>query len=231
MEKLSLAITNYNRFDLTIKSFEKVIDDERIGEILILDDCSTDGSFEKLSEMFEYSKNVKVVQQLNNVGMQKNKHDAVALSKHDWVILFDSDNEMNTDYIDAIEALGELDENTIYAPTRALPTFIYDDFSGHIINKKNVKKYIHQNFFGALINTSNYLVNKNTYCKNFHFNPEIKGTDTANHFLNHLINNGDFYVVPGLEYNHLTHQGSEFMKDVHYNMSSAVNIERKLFLL
>jgi glycosyltransferase involved in cell wall biosynthesis len=228
MQPITLAITNFNRFELTVKSFANVVHDDRVKEILILDDHSTDGSFEKLVEFFDGNDKVKVIQQVTNVGMQQNKHDAVALSKFDWVILFDSDNEISEDYIDKIEALGKLDEDLIYAPSRALPTFIYDEFSSLLIHRHNVREHIKTPFFGALINTSNYLVNKLTYCQNYKFNPEIKGTDTANHFLNHLKNNGSLYIVPGLQYKHLTHSGSEFMKDVHYNMEQAQKIDKQL---
>ena len=35
---LSFCVTTYNRFNLTIQSFEKILDDERVSEIVISDD-------------------------------------------------------------------------------------------------------------------------------------------------------------------------------------------------
>jgi len=40
MNKISLCITTFNRFAYLFKSFEQVIDDDRIGEVIIVDDHS-----------------------------------------------------------------------------------------------------------------------------------------------------------------------------------------------
>lgn len=42
---ITLALTHWNRFDMLCESFAQVIDDERIGEIVIVDDHSDDGSY------------------------------------------------------------------------------------------------------------------------------------------------------------------------------------------
>ena len=42
---VTLAITTYNRIDMTVKSFAQVLDDPRITEIVIVDDHSTDQIF------------------------------------------------------------------------------------------------------------------------------------------------------------------------------------------
>lgn len=231
MDKITVAVTSFNRFDSTIKSFEKVIDDERIGEFLILDDASRDESFFKLDKFFKGNKKVKVIGRISNAGMQQNKRDAVALSQNSWCVLLDSDNEIDSSYIDKLDAIPALYETLIYAPMRALPTFLYDEFAGEYIHRGNVKQFVKKPFFGALINTSNYFVHRDTYCRHYEYNPLIKGTDTANHFYNHLNKGGGFYVVPGLEYQHKISDDSEFMKEVHYNMASAMEIEKKLLEL
>lgn len=231
MKQISLSVTSYNRFESTVKSFANVLDDERIGEILVLDDCSTDDSFSKLVAHFDGNEKVKVLQQVFNRSMQQNKADAVMLSKFEWCILLDSDNEINTDYIDNLFALPEWEEGTIYAPMRAKPKFIYDAFAGHTIDKVNVHKYVNMPLFGALINTSNYFVNRDFYADVYKFNPEIKGTDTANHFVNHISAGGSFHVVKDLEYIHAISTDSEFMKDIHYNMEQAKKIDEKLLAM
>jgi len=231
MQKLSLAITTFNRFDLTIKSFEKVIDDERIDEILIVDDCSTDLSGFRLAEYFKDNPKVKVIIQGKNRSMKQNKADSVSFAKNEWIVLLDSDNEISSGYIDAIEALEMLHSHVIYAPVRALPTFIYDDFSGVTITKENVSGYVKRPFFGAMINTCNYLLNRNFYLENYKFEEKVKGVDTATHFVRHIENGGWFHIVPNMEYFHLTHSGSEFMKEIDYNMAMAKEIDEKLLVM
>lgn len=230
-EKITLAITTFERHDLTLKAFQNVLGDERLEQILLLDDNSKDGSFERLAERFENSIQVKVVQQILNRQMQINKSDAVKLSPSNWVILFDSDNVISKKYIDKIYELPVWNNDTIYAPSRALPTFLYDEFAGVEISRRNVKEFLGKSFFGAAINTCNYFLNKDFYTSVFKYNPLVKETDTANHFYNHLKADGKFYVVPGLEYSHLVHENSGFMQNASYNMASAMDIEKQLMQL
>lgn len=224
---LGLSIPTRNRALLTIKAFEKVIDDPRLSDITLVDDCSNDGSFEYLRDTFASHEKVRVIGQANWRGMQQNKADAVALNRAEWVILFDSDNELGPDYIDALfKAINvfESDEE-IFMPSRALPNFLYDEFSGLDIWPGDIKALSKKKLFGALLNTSNYVVNKDFYSKVYEWNPEVKGCDTIWHAYNHLRKGGSFHVVKGMEYQHKVWDQSEYMKDLSYNMKHAKEIE------
>ena len=63
MEKISICIPTWNRYDLTKKCFEQVLNDDRIAEILINDDNSTDGSYQRLVDDYLFEE--KVVVKLN----------------------------------------------------------------------------------------------------------------------------------------------------------------------
>lgn len=228
MKNISVAVTTFNRYDLTIKSFEKIIDHPQVSEIIVVDDASTNGDGKRLADYFKGHPKVKVIRQAINRTMQRNKADAVSFANNNWVALIDSDNEINSDYLDTFLSIENPQPDTIYAPQRATPQFLYDDFAGATIDKFNVKGYIKVPLFGALINTCNYIVHRDTYINTFEYQPEIKGTDTAAHFLRHLKNGGKFHVVKGMEYIHAISNDSEFMKDVHFNMASAMDIEKKL---
>lgn len=121
--KLSLAITTYNRYEMTVESFAQVIDDPRIDDIIILDDCSTDGSYEKLRDHFKENEKVRVIRQAQNRGMSVTKRDAIALCNNREVVIFDSDNKLGKDYLDALEAVGDFSDETLYLPTAANPQF------------------------------------------------------------------------------------------------------------
>jgi hypothetical protein len=69
------------------------------------------------------------------------------------------------------------------------------------------------------------VVNRDFYLETWVHNPEMKATDTAWHALNHLKRDGGFYIVPGMRYEHRVHSESGFLKDVHYNMAKAKEIE------
>jgi len=213
---------------MLVRSFEQVINDERIDEIIIQDDYSNDGSYAKICTKFIENDKVKIFRNEYNLGMSRNKAEAINNANNKWCILFDSDNILGKDYLDVLEKFYPEYPENIYAPEKALPTFIYSEFVNRVISRKNIAEFIPKQFFGALINTCNYVVHRDTYMKNYLHNPQIKGTDTAWHFYNHLKNGGKFYVVKGLQYEHTVHPESTFMQDVHYNMAKAVEIENLL---
>lgn len=224
----TFAITHYNRFDLLMKSFPSLINDERVNDILIMDDASTDGSLEKILKEFEGNNKVRIIRNVTNQGMSRNKSIAVGYSYNPFVILFDSDNIIETKYLDAIDKIKIFQSDTIYSPARAWPVFNYDELAGKTIDRGNVKKFMDFPQFGAMINTCNYVCHRDFYLKNYNYNPEIKGTDTAWHFYNHLKNGGKFHIVPDLEYFHLVHKDSTFMEHADYNMAWAERINQML---
>jgi glycosyltransferase involved in cell wall biosynthesis len=226
--ELTIALTTYNRFELTTKSIANIIGDTRVKEVIINDDCSTDGSYEKLQEFYLDNPKVSLFRNAANLGMQLNKVATIGLAETEWVAILDSDNVFDSSFLDAFFAVQKHYPDTIYAPSWARPTFDYRDFEGMVINKRNVGELVGKPFFGALINTCNYIVNKDYYLSKFKRNDKIKGVDTANHFYNHISTGGSFLVVPNMYYDHLVHSGSEFMKEVNYNMACAMEIEKQL---
>lgn len=228
---ISLALTNFNRTGLLFNSFVDVVNNALIDEIVIVDDHSEEEVWTKLVSMLSSVPKIKLHRNNKNLGMSLNKRHAISLCKNEWVIIFDSDNEIKENYLLSLNRRLPFDSNTIYAPARALPNFDYSDFSSITISKDNVRDFVHKPYFGALINTCNYMVHRETYLANYVQNDEIKGTDTAWHFYNHIKNGGRFHVVPDLEYSHLVHNASTFMENVDYNMVKAKEIENLLMQL
>jgi len=241
---LSLAITTFNRYEFTIESFCQVIDDPRIDDIIILDDCSTDGSFEKLVRHFAGIEKVRVMRQLKNRGMSLNKRDAISFARNEWVIIFDSDNVITPSFIDAFEksrvlteSFGEVLEiddpyyKIIYCPDFASPRFNYLKYSGKIVNRENVKRVIKDEMGNCLLNTCNCIINRDEYLRVYKPNHEMIATDTI--WMNYLwLNAGNwFYVVPDMQYFHRVHPGSGFLEDAAYNMKQAEKIKKMIMAL
>lgn len=233
--KLSLAITTFNRYQLTIDSFAQVINDPRIDDIILLDDCSTDGSYEKLRDYFNNNFNVRVIRQAQNRGMSLNKRDAIALAKNEFVIIFDSDNIIGPDYLDALDVdmhkNGRPPETWILMPSFAKPQFDYSEFSGKTFSKNRISNFFGLKMAECLINTCNFLVNRDAYLRVYEPNPRMKATDTAWFNYLWLKSGGSFYVVPGMEYYHRVHEGSGFMADVDYNMKQSEKIRQMIMAL
>lgn len=214
--KLSLAITHYNRYPLLLKSFSEVLNHPMIDEIVIVDDHSTDEHWKPLSKLPLFNPNITVLRNDKNEGMLKNKYLAVAACKNDWVVLFDSDNVLNGSYLDALP--DTLVDGSIYMPEFARPMFDYREFSGQVYDMSNVKITELNGKFWTMMNTCNYIVPRNQYCDVWEPNFKIKGTDTL--WFNYLwLKAGySFYVCPGMQYDHLVHDQSEWMKHANYNM-------------
>ena len=210
---VTLAITTYNRIDMTLKSFAQVIDDPRITEIVIVDDCSTDQIFAVLLEMVGKMDKVKLYRNDKNLGCYHNKRRAVELASNEWVVLLDSDNVIDSSYLNAIDFAKNPKE--LYAPDFARPHFDYRHFGGAKITWQNVKEYSQQKRFDCLINTCNFLVNRAEYLRVF--DQDMKEPWTADTlYFNYcwLKAGNEIHVVPGMAYEHVVHDGSHYQEHV-----------------
>lgn len=241
--KLSLCVTTYNRYQLTIDSIAKVIDDPRIDDIVIFDDCSTDGSSEKLVEYYTIADKkgkVSIGRQKENVGMSQNKADAIEAARNEWVIIFDSDNVIDQTYLDAFydytkrnpRIPHDLPREFIFCPDFAKPDFDYRAFSQvaaptyGIYNAKDAARCMIDSRFNCLMNTCNYIVNRDFYLETYEHNPEHIASDTIWHNYNHLKAGGKFAVVPYMQYFHRVHDDSGFKKDITYNMQKTEQVRQ-----
>lgn len=246
---LSLCLTTFNRFGLLKESFAQVIDDSRIDDIVILDDASTDGSYEKLAEHYKCISKVRVIRQAQNRGMSRNKRDAIAYASNPWVIIFDSDNIIGPDYLDAFyevaidgDALNEFNkirpiEKFIFCPDFATPEFDYREFKmgndgigmrAGIYGARESAYEIKNDSFNCLMNTCNYIVNRDFYLKTYRHNPAHIASDTIWHNYNHLKAGGHFVVVPGMQYYHRVHKGSGFLQGVDHNMRMQAEVRKMI---
>jgi glycosyltransferase involved in cell wall biosynthesis len=232
--KLTLAITVYNRYEMLLESFAQVIDDPRIDEILIMDDASKDEYWNKIKELPKFNDKIKVVRQLENRGMSVNKRDAIFNSKNEWVLIGDSDNVFDKDYLNALERIWKRNDHPnkywIYSPSFARPTFDYRKFEDYVFNIDDLPK-LNDPSCNCLFNTCNFVVNRDEYLKKWQENKEMKASDTI--WMNYLwLKCGNsFYVVPGMYYFHRVHDGSGFMEDAAYNMNKAEEVKKKILSL
>lgn len=231
-----MAITTFNRCQMTIDSFSQIIDNDFISEFVIVDDASTDGSAEILKAFFKDNPKVKVYVNRENLGMSRNKELAIRLCKEDFVLIGDSDNLFGNDYINAVKGLG-LDENTedvkryFYMPSFAKPNFKYIDFEDELITEVNIRHYMDKPMFEQLLNTCNMIVNRKSYLDIYEYNPTVKEVDTL--WMNYLwLKAGNaLYVVPDMEYVHNVHSGSGWLSHAKENIQKAEEIKKLILQL
>jgi glycosyltransferase involved in cell wall biosynthesis len=225
---LSLCITTYNRFELLQESYAQVLDDSRISEIIIVDDCSTEpGIKEKVNSLA--GGKVKVFHQAQNRGMSRNKADAISYASNDFAIILDSDNVIGPDYLDAIPK--ELSSDVIYCPSFAKPDFNYTSYEGWTLIYDDASEWLKKDMLNTCMNTCNYLVHRETYLKTYQHNPVHIASDTIWHAYNHLKAGGSFYIVPGMHYYHRVHKGSGFLQGVDHNMRMQAEVRKMIMEL
>lgn len=107
MPKFSIIIPCYNRFKLMDKCLESLENQTfRDFEVVIVDDCSTDGSYEKLEEYKKNSDlNIKLFKNSENVGPGKTRNYAIKKATGTFMLCLDSDDFIRED---ALEILNKI---------------------------------------------------------------------------------------------------------------------------
>lgn len=210
---ITLSLTNYNRTDLLFESFAQVIDDDRISEIVIVDDHSDMEVFNKVSEYCAPIPKVKLYRNEKNLDCYRNKREAVSHAHNEWVILFDSDNIMTKAYVDA--AYKEKWVKTlILQPAAAKPNFDFYPFAGNYYSKDNIAASDLRGSFQTMLNAMNYFVNRDEFLRVWDGSVDPVTSDSLYQNYNWLKAGNSIYVVPGLEYEHRVHNGSHYQNNV-----------------
>lgn len=217
---ISVAVTTFQRTSLLFEALANVIDDQRVTEIVIVDDHSDLNIYNQLEIYARSYGKIKLFRNDKNVDCYLNKRLSVFGCSGEWVCMWDSDNKFDKGYVDRIENLfiGGLQEKTIYQPEFAEPHFNFEKYSGLLISKANVAQYMADATFQTMLNASNFFVNRAEYLRLFDASVDPVTSDSIFTAYNWLKAGNSIYVVPGLKYyhrvnNHGKEEGSHFTKN------------------
>lgn len=210
---ISLCIPTYERTDLLFESFQEVIDDDRISEVVIVDDKSSNAVWEELQKHATHPK-IKLYRNEINEDCYRNKMTALSYASSDFAILLDSDNVIDKSYIDQLFKFPKWDRYTIYTPDFAYPNFDFRAFSGFLITKENVAKWIDEPMFEVLLNAANYFVNVSEYLKVFDDSIDPVTSDSIYMAYRWLAIHNRIKIVDGMKYFHRVHNGSHYQNNV-----------------
>lgn len=227
MRQLSICVPTYMRPEMTVNSFSKVHDDERVAEIIVLDDDSDEDAYRQLHLLCEFYPKVVLLKNECNLDCFLNKRKSISLSSTDYAILLDSDNEIDTGYIDRIFE-QQWTRDTFLMPSFAFPNFSYKEFEGLTVTKENVAAYMNKPLFRVMLNCANYFVHCETYlaAADVSLNPNTADSIWTNY--NHLRNGGKIKVVPDMTYQHLIHAHSHYATRNHLTGNLINDIENNL---
>jgi len=107
---VSIVVPNYNTLsilDSYINNFLKI--SYKPYELIIVDDCSTDGSYEKLLEFQSKHPQIKIIRNEKNSGPSKTRNNGIKNSKGKYISFLESDMEVDPNFLNPIIKKLELD--------------------------------------------------------------------------------------------------------------------------
>lgn len=209
---VSVAIPTYKRTDLLFEAVKTFINDDRVSEIIISDDASPAHIYAELQGFFNGIPKVKLSQNKRNLDCHFNKFEAVVRASNEYVILFDSDNVLTTEYLDVIFAQHWAPER-ILQPSFAKPHFDFRKYNSLLVHRNNAAKYASDSTFTTMLNAQNFFVNRDRYMEVWDDKVDPVTSDSIYFNYKWLEAGNSIYVVPGLEYFHRVHEGSHYQQN------------------
>ncbi len=233
--KISLCIPVYNRFELLLESFDKVKDDPRISEICIYSDGSNTDYVDKIVPKLEGNKKVTFYHSFKNQGVHIAKKKAVELATNEFIILFDSDNVINIDYIDRLYQIPEWNPIIAYQPSYLAPHFDFRDKAGWNITKGNLQDVLNRpnNKVDTWGNAQNFFIHRENYLNTWEEGENVNGNDSLWFFYLWMKAGYSMQLVPNLSYFHRIHDKNTKEQAGNYNSdrNAGQKIEQVMKLL
>lgn len=160
--------TSYNT-DVFIKNFMKSIMNTTYPnfEVLIIDDHSTDGSYEWLLESYVKNSKVRIIRNAKNLRLGKSRTKGVKLSRGKYVTFMDVDTIVDKDWIS--ESVKTLEENDSIS---AVQSVVFDLLEPKIISSGGLKMVREFGWVFAIDQGKKKLSNQNELTETF---PGITG--------------------------------------------------------
>lgn len=107
-DKISVCLLTYNHEAVIRSTLATVLDQTLDGyEVIVSDDCSTDGTYARILEMAETDPRIRPVQTPHNMGMPGNANFAVSLSERPYIALLHHDDLYRRDLLEKWLELAE----------------------------------------------------------------------------------------------------------------------------
>ena len=174
--KISVLMSVYNDEKRVSKSIESILNQTfQDFEFLILDDCSTDNTYEICNYYAKKNQKIKLMKNHQNLGLTKSLNLLISESNYELIARQDSDDEsfkqrleiqlkiMEKHNLDACTTLATIDELKGTRP-----------FLRHLFPKKLIIKYKNPFIHGSLLIKKRVLENVGMYDEKFKFAQDYK---------------------------------------------------------
>lgn len=114
MSKYSVMIPVYNKINCLKSFFHTVLEqDYKNYEIIVVDDCSCDGSYEYLLNLKNKYKNLKVFKNEMNLGIGETRNILISKASGEYLLFVDPDDYIETSLLTEIDKYSNLDLDII----------------------------------------------------------------------------------------------------------------------
>lgn len=199
LRMISACFTTYNRTELLFEAVEPFLKDERITEVVISDDHSTEDIYQTILWKYNGVDKVKIFRNEVNLDCNKNKRKAVELATGEYVFLLDSDNVFSKEFIDAALAINRLPE-VILQPSFARPHFDFRKYQNELYFGGQLQ--MNDGTFQTMLNACNFFVNRERYLKYWDGSIDPVTSDSIYQNYKWFESGGQMFVVKGMEYDH-----------------------------
>ncbi|MBD2158905.1 glycosyltransferase family 2 protein [Leptolyngbya sp. FACHB-16] len=218
--RISVAITHYERPEFLVRTLKNIFHDQRVSEIVILDDGSSQDTFFKCVNILkDFSSKVRLFRREQNLGPFTTSIQVCSLCSNPWCVLLDSDNTIFKNYLNTIFSLNIWDERTIYCPDYAFPHYSFKAYSNYVFNFDDIchlhqssKILIHNFLFSCLINGGNYFLNCKTFVMTLQPYMVLRPYATDSILRNYiwLSKDNNLSILKNAWYYHRVHAGSNW---------------------
>lgn len=107
--KYSIITPQFNSFDLMDRYFDSLLNQTlKDFEVIIVDDCSTDGSWEKLQEFVKSTPlQITLLQAEKNSGPGNARNIGIETAKGEWITFVDNDDWVTIDFLEKVDVIIE----------------------------------------------------------------------------------------------------------------------------
>ena len=130
-ENISVCLLTYNHANVIESTLRSILEQTITGyEVIVSDDCSTDGTWERILQLAAVDMRIKPVRTSHNMGMPGNANFAVARSKRPYIALLHHDDLYRKDLLEKWAGVLERHPEAafVFNPYRVFESdFIYEE--------------------------------------------------------------------------------------------------------